>query len=87
MDSLPHADGPKFDALFLNFLTRHIGRAATILLCISTELQAYFKFEGHGINERIGQIWAALMPLFEAKELYDEHYAAFMREKGIAAPI
>jgi hypothetical protein len=87
MDTLPHADRPKFDARFLKFLTRHIGRAATVLLCISTELQEYFRFEGHGINERIGKIWAALMPLLEAKELYEEHYAALMREKGIAAPI
>ena len=49
-----------------------------------TELQLLFNFDGANIDKRTMEIWAALMPLFEAKELYDEHYCALLKEKGIA---
>jgi alanine dehydrogenase len=63
----------------------HIGRAAGILLCIVTELQAYFHFDDNGarVNERIHEMWNALMPVFEVKELYDEHYQQLMASRGI----
>lgn len=84
MDTMPHEARPKFDALYVDFLTRHIGRAAVVLLSISTELQAYFRFRDANINDRVCKMWAALMDHFEAKELYDEHYCALLKEKGIA---
>lgn len=83
MDALPHDIRPKMDGHYVDFLTRHTGRAATVLLCISTEIQAHFRFDGANINNRIREMWSALMNLFEAKELYDEHYSALMRAKGI----
>lgn len=84
LDSLPHDKRSVIEKSYLAFLTRHIGRAAMLLLCISTELQLYFRFAGADINGRIQKMWAALMEVFEAKELYDEHYAALMEAKGIA---
>jgi hypothetical protein len=68
--------------MYLAFLTRHIGRAALILLCLVTELQMYLRFEGADIDSRIVGIWDKLMGLFEAKELYDERYATLMKRQG-----
>lgn len=63
----------------------HISRAATLLLAIVTELQIYFHFDDDGarINERIHEMWRALLPLPEAKEIYDGHYARLMKNNGI----
>ena len=83
LDFLPHEHRPKIEAMYDAFLTRHIGRAATILLCLVTEVQARFRFDGADLNNRIQSMWAALMGLFEAKELYDEHYSELMKERGI----
>jgi hypothetical protein len=85
IDCLPHDIRPKVNAQYVDFLTRHTGRAATVLLCISTEIQGYFSFDGANINNRIREMWGALTNLFEAKELYDEHYSAIMKAKGIEA--
>jgi hypothetical protein len=82
-DSVPHEDRPKIDELHPRILSLHIARAAVILLCIITELQAYFHFDGANINERIHGVWNALMPVFEVRELYDERYAQLMKDKGI----
>jgi hypothetical protein len=83
-DSFPHELRPKIEAMYTDFLTRHIGRAATVLLCLVTEIQAYFRFDGANINDRICKMWEALMDLFEAKELYVERYSGLMRDRGIA---
>src|SRR5262249_33190687 len=45
-DFLPHEDRPKVDQSYDLFVSTHIGRAAIVLLCIITELQAYCRFEG-----------------------------------------
>jgi hypothetical protein len=82
-DFLPHADRPKVDESYDLFISTHIGRAATVLLCLITELQAHCRFEGANINERICRVWEALLPLFDAKELYDGRYSKVMAEKGI----
>jgi len=70
-DSMPPDDRPKIDETFERILFMHIGRAAGVLLCIVTEVQAYFKFDDNGarINERIHEIWNALIPVPEIKEL------------------
>lgn len=64
-------------------IAQHVSRAAAILLCTLTELQAHFKFDGARINERLHQVWNALLRVPEIKELYDERYAQLMRDKGI----
>jgi hypothetical protein len=67
-DLMPHDERPKIDASYDAFLTLHIGRAALVLLCMISELQAHCRFCGADINERICKLWDALMPLLEAKE-------------------
>ena len=88
-DSFPHEERPKVDALHPRILTMHISRAALLLLCIITELQAYFRFDGANINTRIHEMWNALIPpgvpVVEARELYEKRYAELMDDKGIDA--
>lgn len=85
IDAMPHDDRDKADDLHPRMLAEHLGRAAGILLCIVTEVQAYFHFEGADINARIHKVWDALLPLFDVKELYEERYAQLMRDKRIHA--
>jgi hypothetical protein len=82
-DSMPHDDRPKIDAVYPRIMFVHIARAAAILLCIITELQAHFHFDGARINERIHQMWNALMPVFEVKELYNDRYSQLMKDERI----
>ena len=84
-DFLSHEDEVKVEDSYELFLSTHVGRSATVLLCLITELQVHCRFEGHNINDRICKIWEALMPLFEAKDLYQGRYAERMKENGIVA--
>jgi hypothetical protein len=83
LDSLPHDRRPFIEKTYIAVLTKHIGRAAMALLCIVTELQLYFRFDGADINNRICQMWDALLPFFEAREIYEERYKQLIAEKGI----
>ncbi len=82
-DSMPHEERAMLEDGHLRLLSFHIGQAAAILLCIVTELQAYFRFDGADINERIHKMWDALMPAFAVKELYGERYEKLMKDRGI----
>jgi hypothetical protein len=84
-NDFPHEDRPIIEDQVEILIADHISRVAAILLCTLTELQAYFKFDGARINERLHQVWNALLPAPEIKELYDERYAQLMREKGLNA--
>lgn len=79
----PHELRPIVEDRVEDLIAVHISRVAAILLCTLTELQAFFKFDGARINERLHQVWNALLPAPEIKELYDERYAQLMREKDI----
>ena len=83
LDALPHEMRPRIEQLYLVFLTRHIGRAALILLCLITEIQMYFHFDGADINNSITSMWDALMGLFEAKEVYEQRYSKLLKERRI----
>jgi len=83
-DFLPRESRPKVEDSYDVFVSTHIGRAALVLLCTITEIQAYAHFDGANINERICRIWKALEPLFEGKELYDGRYAKLMADRGIS---
>jgi hypothetical protein len=83
-DFLPRDIRPNVDGRFDIFLSTHLTRAATVLLCTVTELQAYCRFDGANIDHRIWTIWQALLPLFDPKELYDARYAKLMADHGIA---
>lgn len=63
----------------LRHITMHIGRAAGLLLCLLTELQHFFKFNDFDIDNRLRQVWTALVPLYEVRELYDFKYSAILR--------
>jgi hypothetical protein len=84
-DMLPHEDRPKLDEVLPMRLSTHIAQAAGILISVVTELQAYFHFDDVGarINERIHEVWNALLPTFTVKELYVNRYAKLMQDKGI----
>jgi hypothetical protein len=82
-DSLPIEERRDVEDMHPRVLGRHLPLAAAILLCIVTELQAHFHFDGANIDERIHQIWNALMPSFVVKELYTERYEKLMNDKNI----
>ena len=82
-DFIPHSARPKIDASYDMFLSKHLGSAATLLLCMITELQAYCRFDGARINERISKLWETLIPLFYANELYEGRYSQLMKVSGI----
>lgn len=82
-DTLRHEIRPKLDEKFPLMMSLHMFRGSLIVLCIVTELQAYFRFDGSNINARIHKVWNALMPVFEVKELYHERYAKLMNDRGI----
>jgi hypothetical protein len=85
-DWLPPELRDKLDDTYGYFLGTHIGRSATVLLCLLTEIQAYCRFDGANIDDRLCKTWGALLPLHATKELYDGRYAGLMREKGIVRP-
>jgi hypothetical protein len=84
-DSLDHELREHLDERHPDFMTMCLSRAAAVLLCTITELQAHFNFDDDGarINERIHKMWNVLMPVFDIKELYKERYEKLMQEKGI----
>ncbi len=80
---LPHELRPIIENQVDMVIALHVSRAAAILLCTLTEVQAYFKFDGAHINQRLHKVWNALLPVPEIKDLYDGRYAQLMRAKGI----
>jgi hypothetical protein len=61
----------------------HIPRVAAILVCMLTEVQAHLRFDGARINQRIHEIWDALIVAPEVNELYDARYAQLMKDRSI----
>jgi hypothetical protein len=82
-DGHRHEERPKLDEAYPRMMSLHLLRAALLMLCIITEVQSAFCFSGARINDRIGDCWKALMPSFEAKEVYDERYEQLMKMKKI----
>jgi hypothetical protein len=82
-DFFPHEQRQGLEESYDLFLSAHLARSAAVLLCMVTEIQAYCRFDGANINERICRVWDALKPLPEAGELYDGRYAELMKERGI----
>jgi hypothetical protein len=80
---VPPEERPGLEEKSLRAIFGHMARASAILLCILTELQAYFKFEGARINERVHNVWSALTPAPEVKDLFDSRYAQLMQRRGI----
>ena len=83
-EDIPHEERADFDNIVVELtIAQHTFRVAAILLCMLTEVQAHYRFEGARINQRLHEVWNALTPVPEVKELYDERYSKLMTEKGI----
>jgi len=80
---LPHSmRTSNLDDFRLRSLFMHFARAAVLLLCLLTEIQHYFKFQGANIDKRLREIWTAMLPIYEVKELYDFRYDSILRERA-----
>ncbi len=83
-DQIQHEDRDRFHTVVVEqMIAIHVARAAGVLLCMLTEVQAHFRFDGARINERLHQVWNALLPVPEIKELYDQRYSKLMLDKGV----
>lgn len=83
---LPHERRPLMEESMKRIVALHLSRVAGILLCTSTEIQAYFRFDrdqNARIDQRLHKTWNALTALPEIKELYDGRYSKLMRDKNI----
>lgn len=79
-DRLPHEHRDNVQPAGLRHITMHIGRAGGLLLCLLTELQNFFKFNDFEIDKRLRQVWMAMTPIYEVRELYDFRYKNLLRE-------
>jgi hypothetical protein len=86
-DSLTHEDRDELDQRQPIIISQHFSRVALLLLCMVTELQAYFKFHDNGanINPRIRSLWDILIVAPEVQELYDKRYKQLMQDRGMFA--
>ena len=83
-DKVPVEERSRILAVGDRLNTMHIGRAAAVLLCLLTEIQHFYKFEGSArIDERLGEIWAAMLPLYEANELYRSRYHSLLKKPSL----
>jgi hypothetical protein len=80
---VPHENQAQTDATVNKMIYLSVSRVAAILLSMLTEVQAYFRFDGSRINQRLHEVWNALIPVLEIKELYDKRYAQLMKDKNI----
>jgi hypothetical protein len=78
-DRAPHEMRPAINDAAERHIAVHIGRAAGILLCLLTEIQHFCKFEGANIDQRLADMWAAIWPVVEVRELFDYRYNALLR--------
>jgi hypothetical protein len=79
-DSLPHRmRNDALDNYSLRNFTMHFGRASGLLLCLLTEIQHYFKFDDSNVDTRLRDIWIAILPMYEIRELYDFRYKSILR--------
>jgi hypothetical protein len=83
-DKIPHEERETFHTVVVTrMIATHVSRTAAVLLCTLTEVQAHFRFDGANINKRLHEVWNALIPVPEIRELYDLRYAQLMKDKGI----
>ena len=80
---LPPDERPRLEELSLRDIFNHMALSAAILLCLLTELQAHFRFDGARINERLHAVWDVLVPAPAVKDLFDARYAQLMQDSGI----
>jgi hypothetical protein len=76
---IPHESRSGVEDASERHLAMHLGRAAGLLLCLLTEVQHFWKFDGANIDKRLSEIWAAMNPIVEVQELYIYRYKALLR--------
>ncbi len=85
-DHIPHdLRNARLDDHQRRQFSMHFARTAALLLCLLTEIQHYFKFEGANIDKRLREIWSAMLEIYEVKELYDFRYNSLLRAPNPAA--
>jgi len=80
---IAHEEREKITAVFDRAIAMHLSRMAAILICILTELQAFFLFDGARINQRLHEVWDAMIVVPEIKELYELRYKQLMNDRNI----
>ena len=81
---VPHEGRANFDDNVVEtMIFMHLRRVIGILLCVLTEVQVHFRFDGARINERLHKGWNAVLSVTEIKELYDLRYRQLMSDAGI----
>jgi hypothetical protein len=75
------------DSRYLQLMTVHVMRAETVLLCLLTEIQVYFRFDDPQIDPMLAYIWESMSGSYETKELYDERYRQLMQDVGMHIPM
>ena len=53
LDNIPHENREHTADAAERYMAMHFGRAAGLLLCLLTEIQHYFKFDGADIDKRL----------------------------------
>jgi len=84
-DRLPHENREQVPSAALRHITMHLGRVGGLLLCLLTELQHFYKFKDFDIDKRLRQVWTAMIPLYEVRELYDFRYSSLLKEPEATA--
>ncbi|UWZ82591.1 hypothetical protein [Occallatibacter riparius] len=78
-DKVKHDERELFDDVADRHIAMHIGRTAGVLLCLLTDIQHFFKFDGADIDGRLSKIWAAIIPMLEVRELFDFRYKDLLK--------
>jgi hypothetical protein len=73
-DKVVHEKRVALDEAAERHIATHIGRAAGVLLCLLTEIQCFYHFEGANIVPRLDELWSAMLLLREVRELYEFRY-------------
>lgn len=86
VDCIPHDQRASVYDAAERHLVRHFARAAGLLLCLLTEIQNFYKFDCARIDERLNELWTAMLPLVEVKEFYDLRYKNMLRSQSPRDP-
>lgn len=78
-DRTPHEHRDLLEERGAKLSTKHLGRSAGLLLCIVSELQAYFHFRDANIDARLSAAWEAMMVFPEVGDLFKARYCSLLR--------
>jgi hypothetical protein len=83
-DVAPHEQRPLIADGAERLIAIHLTRAFGVTACQLTEIQAYFHFDDDSnIDQRLHELWDALIVVPEVREMYEGRYRDLMEQKGI----